>query len=358
MHIKLFKNKTGLFNVATTALAIGISLTIAFIIIFIVSDDPMKAINALLLGPATSVRNFGSVIEMMITISFTGLAVCVMFQAAQFNMGAEGAFFLGAVAAAAVSTKLSLPPYLSIPLSLLAGAVVGGLLCYIPAILKAKLNASEMVSSLMLNYVSLFAGLFVLNFFLRDPNFGMLASEKIDEANKLVQFIPKTRIHTGIFIIAILIVAVYLLLYRTKTGYKIRCVGDNFKFANYSGIKVGGAIIAAQVIGGMIAGLGGSVEILGIYDRFQWTSLPGYGWDGIIIAILARNKPQYVPLAAFFLSYLRIGSSIMARVTDVPNELIVVIQAIMIMLVTATALLGRLKHKYIIKEAVANGQDA
>ena len=101
MHIKLFKNKTGLFNVATTALAIGISLTIAFIIIFIVSDDPMKAINALLLGPATSVRNFGSVIEMMITISFTGLAVCVMFQAAQFNMGAEGAFFLGAVAAAA-----------------------------------------------------------------------------------------------------------------------------------------------------------------------------------------------------------------------------------------------------------------
>lgn len=349
------KNISSLFDSVTTILAIGISLGLAFIIIFAISDNPFEAIKALLIGPFSSVRNFGTVIEMAITISFTGVAVCIMFQASQFNMGAEGAFFLGALTTAAVSTMLNLTPFFSIFISIICSATVGALICFIPAFLKTKFNASEMVSSLMLNYVSLFLGLFFLNYFLRDTNFGMLATEKIETAKKFEQFIPKTRIHTGIFIVILVIIFAYFFIYKTSTGYKIRCVGNNEKFANYSGIKVGTAVVVSQLIGGAIAGLGGSVEILGMYDRFQWTSLPGYGWDGIIIAILARNKPQHVPIAAFGLSYLRIGSSIMARVSDVPNELISVIQAIMIMLVTSTALLASWKQKQIIKETLANG---
>ncbi len=309
----------------------------------------------MLLGPLSSMRNFGTVIEMMIPITFTGLAVSIMFQAAQFNLASEGSFFMGAVAAAAVATKLSLPPVLSIMVCLLVGAVAGAFVCAIPAILKARFNASEMVSSLMLNYVVLFLGLFILNFFLRDPSFGMLASFPLPDGSKLIHFIPKTRIHAGLFIAVVLVIVTYLFLYKTKSGYSIRTLGQNAKFAHYSGIGVGGAIVSSQMIGGAVAGLGGSVELLGMYDRFQWTSLPGYGWDGVIIAILARNKPQYVPLAAFFLAYLRIGSGIMARVTDVPSELIIIIQSIMIMLITAQALLGKLKHKLVVKETIANG---
>lgn len=337
-------------------MAIAISLAIAFVIILFVSDQPADAIRALLLGPFSSVRNFGTVVEMMIPLVFAGLAVSIMFQAAQFNMAAEGSFFIGAVAAAAAATKLTLPPVLHVMACLLAGIAAGALVSSIPAILKARFNASEMVSSLMLNYVVLFLGLFVLNFFLRDPAFGMLASHPIPQDVKLTQFIDRTRIHTGLFIALILVVFAYLFIYKTKSGYAIRTLGQNAKFAHYSGIGVGGAIVSSQVIGGSVAGLGGSVELLGMYDRFQWTALPGYGWDGVIIAILARNKPQYVPLAAFFLAYLRIGSGIMARNTDVPSELIIIIQAIMIMLVTAQALLGKLKHKLVVKETIANGQ--
>lgn len=351
------RSKAWWFNIATTALAILISLAIAFIIIFLVSKEPLAAINALMLGPVSSLRNFGTVVEMMITITFTGLAVSVMFQAAQFNLCAEGSFFAGAVAAAAVATKLALPPVIGTVICLLVGAAAGAFVCYIPALLKAHLNASEMVSSLMLNYVVLFLGLFVLNFFLRDPSFGMLASYQIPESTRLAQFVPKTRIHTGLFIAIALVILLYLFIYKTRIGYSIRVLGQNAKFAHYSGIGVGSVIIVSQLVGGGIAGLGGSVELLGMYSRFQWTSLPGYGWDGVIIAILARNKPQYVPLAALFLSYLRIGSGIMARMTDVPNELIIIIQAIMIMLVTAQALLGRLKHRLIVKEAITNGQN-
>jgi len=352
------RSKTWWFNIATTALAIAISLTLAFIIIFIVSDQPLEAINSLLLGPLSSVRNLGTVIEMMITVSFTGLAVSIMFQAGQFNLGAEGAFFLGALTAAAVATSLHLPPLILTVISILAGTAVGALLCFIPAILRSRLNADEMVSSLMLNYVALYLGIYILNNYLRDPDFGMLASFRISQEVKLTQFISRTRIHTGVFIIAALLIMAYFFIYKTKTGYSIRVVGQNIKFANYSGIKVHATIVISQIIGGAIAGMGGAVELLGMYERFQWTALPGYGWDGVIIAILARNNPQFIPIAAFFLSYLRIGSSIMARLTDVPYELITVIQSIMIILITATALLGRLKQRMIIKEAIANGQDS
>ncbi len=349
------RSKTGLFNILTTAMAILISLAIAFVIIFIVSEQPMQAIRSLLFGPVSSLRNFGTVIEMMIPITFTGLAVSIMFQASQFNLAAEGSFFLGALAAAAVATQLSLPPIAIIIVCLLAGAAAGLVVSSIPAVLKARFSASEMVSSLMLNYIVLFFGLFVLNHYLRDPGFGMMASFPIPDIAKLTQFVPKTRIHVGLFIAILFVVVIWLLLYKTKRGYSIRTLGHNEKFAHYSGIGVGGAMISSQMIGGAVAGLGGSVELLGMYDRFQWTALPGYGWDGVIIAILARNKPQYVVLAALFLAYLRIGSGIMARMTDVPSELITIIQAIMIMLVTAQALFSKLKHKMVVKETIANG---
>ncbi|TAH64704.1 MAG: ABC transporter permease, partial [Anaerolineaceae bacterium] len=193
--------------------------------------------------------------------------------------------------------------------------------------------------------------------FLRDRDFGALASYPLPQNSKLPRIIQGTSLHAGIFIVILLIVLSYVFIFKTSIGMKIRMMGRNQEFAKYAGIKVGGVVLLSQLIGGMIAGIGGSVEIMGMYGRFQWTSLPGYGWDGIILAILARNKPQYIPVAALFLSYLRVGASAMASNADVPKELIIVIQSIMIMLVTASALLKRLKQKIVIKEALTSGAD-
>ncbi|WP_343250310.1 ABC transporter permease [Diplocloster hominis] len=352
------KKKNLLFSSATTALAIIISLVIALVIILCVSEQPGQAVSALLLGPLRSTRLIGSIFTTAIPICFTGLAVCLMFQASMFNMCAEGSFFLGALAAAAFATKVPLPGILGLLGPMLAGAAVGALLCLVPAWLKAKLNASEMVASLMLNYIALYLGLYVLNTYLRDQSFGALASEKLPDQSKLDKIIPGTSIHSGIFLAVLFIVICYLLVYKTSLGHKIRTYGQNPRFTKYAGIKVGSVIVLSQVLGGAIAGIGGSVEVMGMYERFQWTSLPGYGWDGVILAILARNKPQYVPLAAIFLSYLRVGASTMASNTDVPKELITVIQAIMIMLITATALLKGMKQKMVIKEALSSGTDS
>ncbi|MEG1515782.1 MAG: ABC transporter permease [Clostridia bacterium] len=331
------------FSTITTLLAVGIALGLAIALIFLVSKQPGEAIYQFLIGPFASKRQMGNILTTASTISFTGVAVCIMFQASMFNMAAEGACFLGGLACAGVATMFDLPPVLSIVLPMLAGVLIGALVGFVPGILRAKLNANEMVSSLMLNYVALYLGLYVLKNYLIDRSAGQVATAKLPQG---------TSVHTGVIIVLFVIALAYLFLYKTRQGHNLRVYGQNADFARYTGVGVSGIILSSQVLGGAIAGLGGSVEIMGMYQRFQWTALPGYGWDGIIIAILARNKPQYVPLAALFIAYLRTGANCMNTYADVPKELITVIQSIMIILVTAAGLTGRLKQKIAVKEAM------
>lgn len=124
-------------------------------------------------------------------------------------------------------------------------------------------------------------------------------------------------------------------MYRTKWGYAIRMVGQNQSFAKYSGIKVAATIVLCQVIGGLLSGMGGAVEVLGYYDRFKWRQLPGYGWDGVTIAILAKNNPIFIPFAAFFMSYLKQGCNLMQTYTDVPAEMLSIIQAVIFLFFAA-----------------------
>lgn len=348
------EKRNNFFQVATTLIAVTISLLLACIIILFVSAEPLNAISTLLFGPIRSLRNFGNIIELMTTFMFTGLAISIMFQAGQFNVSVEGAFFLGGLISGGLISTLTLPGPITFIVAVTGGVLAGAIVTSIPGVLKAKFGASELVSSLMMNYVALYFGLFLLNNVFRDHSFGMLATHKIPKKYKLPVIVPGTRIHLGFILVVILIIVVTLFLFRTKTGYQIRSVGENTTFSKYTGVKIGKTVFLAQLLGGIIAGLGGTSEILGMYSRFQWTSLPQYGWDGVIVALLAGEKPQNVPLAAFFLAYLRIGSDLMARATDVPTELIIIIQAVIILLVTASALLSKFKQRSTVKEVIGD----
>lgn len=340
-----------LFEVVRTSLAILISLLIAAVIILLVSEEPGESLSKFLLGPLGSVRHFGNVVEMMIPLMFTGLAICVMFSAAQFNLAAEGAFFIGAIAASFLAINLSLPLVIHPALAILFGGLVGAIFCGIPAVLKVKWGSSEIVSSLMINYIALFLGLYLINYFLRDVNAGAMVSYRFPESAKLIDIVPKTRISFGLIIAIAAVFLTSAFLFRTKWGYRIRVLGMNLEFARYSGISTDSVIVYAQAIGGFLAGAGGAIEVLGLYRRFSWQLLPGYGWDGIIVAILARNNPKYVPIGAFFLAYLRIGSDIMSRSTDMPNEFVAIIQGIMIVLIAADSFLARYRHRLVYREA-------
>lgn len=341
------------FELGRTLLAILIALVLAMVIIFMISDVPGQALKYFLLGPLDSLRHIGNVLEMMIPLIFTGLAVSIMFSSAQFNLGTEGAFFFGAIGASFIAVNWSLPPVIHPAVAILWGGAIGAVFCGIPGLLKIKWGASELVSSLMFNYIAFFFGLYLINYFLRDVNAGAMVSYPLGETAKLIKLIPKTKVHFGILIAIVMILLSALFLYRTRWGYRIRVVGKNITFAEYVGIGTASTIVLAQAVGGFIAGMGGAVEVLGLYRRFSWQLLPGYGWTGVIVAILARNNPLYVPLAAFFLAYLRIGADIMSRQTDVQNEFVAIIQGVIIILVAAEAFLSKRRHKLVVKEAMA-----
>lgn len=340
------------FEIIRVLVSIGIALLATLVLIGLVSRQPMEALSHFLLGPVQSLRNFGNVMELFIPLTFTGLAVSVMFQCNQFNMAAEGAFFIGGLGAGMVATRLVLPMGLHPLAATLFGGLLGSVTCTIPGFFKVKWGANEVVSSLMLNYILLYLGSYLLQYRLLDPRAGYPASDTFPSSAILPKLTSSPKVHAGIILVALFVVVIYLFLYKSKWGYAIRTTGCNEIFAKYSGISVGFTILLSQIVGGAIAGVGGAVEVLGMYTRFSWTVLPGYGFDGIIIATLAKNNPAYVPLAAFFLAYLRIGADIMARRTDVATEVIAVVQASIILLVAAKMFLGKLKHRQI----VANSQ--
>ncbi|AIQ76491.1 MULTISPECIES: ABC transporter permease [Paenibacillus] len=343
--------KVKYFEYIRTSAVIVIALAIAFLIISLVSNQPVKTIGIFLLEPLSSKGHIGNVIEMAIPLMFTGLAVSLLFRANMFNLGAEGIFYFSGVVTSVLAIHLTLDGWLHPMVAIAAGSIVGALLSAIPGILKAKWNANELVTSLMFNNILFGVGLYLLNYHLRDAKAFANVSYKFEKTALLSKMVSGTRIHTGLIIVIVLIIAAHLFLYKTKWGYELRMTGINRDFARYSGMKTAKVIILVHLIAGFIAGMGGSVEVLGMYNRFQWTSLPGYGLDGALVAMLAKNNPLSVIGSALFLAYIRIGADMMARLSDVPSEMISIIQAIIILLISAEQFLKFWKNRMLLKEA-------
>lgn len=350
------------FEIVRGAASILLALAVAMIFIFIISKTPFDALYNLIVGPFTKMRYIYIILERMVPIIFTGLAVCVMFNANEFNLAAEGTLFFGALMSAVIAIYLQLPPVIHVVVCIAVAMVAGGVAMLVPALLKTKLGASEMVSSLMLNYILLQLGVYLLNYYYADRSQGATMSYPLQATAKIAKLVPKTNLSWGIVIALVVTVLVSLFLYRTKWGYAIRIVGQNKSFAKYSGIKVGATVIMCNVIGGMLAGMGGAVEVLGYYSRFEWKQLPGYGWDGVTIAILAKNNPIFVPIAAFFMAYLRRGCDLMQLNTDVPAEMLSIIQAVIFLFFAAEQFMAKYRHKLVVKDAkdelIQKGVDA
>ncbi len=255
--------------------------------------------------------------------------------------------FIGGLIAIYIPMSAGLHPAVCI----LAGAVVGGLAMLIPAIIKVKLNASEMVCSLMLNYVIMYIILHFLNNTFADRSKGSTQTYPFLETAKVTKLIPGTELTWG-FLAAIAATAVIaVFMFRTRWGYAIRMIGINESFSKYSGMKVGAIIIASQVIGGLLSGMGGAIEALGRYNTFLWKELPGYGWTGMTVAILAKNNPIMVPFAALFIAYLNRGCELMSIYAGVPSEMIDIIQAVIFLFFAAEQFMAKTRQKIVVKDA-------
>lgn len=345
------------FDLLRLFVAVGIALLITTVIIFMVSENPMKALGTLLTGPISSKRYFFNVLEMMVPLMFTGLSISLVFKSGNFSMITDGSFYIGAVIASAVAIKMPLPSGIHPMVAIVIAGFIGGIIGSIPAWCKVKYKANELVTSLMLNYVFFYTGLYIVNKFLIDRQASNFASLKFLNTASLSNIVEGTRLHSG-FIIAILTcILLFIFLTRTKWGYEIRIVGSNQEFARYSGINTKKVILYTSFISGFVAAMGGAIEKLGMYRRFQWSMAPSYAWDGVIISILSSNNPIFVPVAAFFLSYIRVGADIMARQTDVQNEIVSLIQGVIILLVTAERFLYFIKQRKESQLALANNEN-
>lgn len=363
------------FTIIRSLVAILIALLVATILIFISAagstfqdklDATREALKQMLAGPVFrfskkngtvfEAKRLADILAAMIPTIFTGLSVCVMFSANQFNLGAEGGIMLGAFVTSMAAIYLPMAAGLHPVVAVLLGGIAVALVMLLPALLKTKLNVSEMVCSLMLNYIIMYVIKFLMNTYLADKSRGQIMSYAFRETSAIPPIINNSvfsgaKLSWGFVIAIAAVILCGLFMYRSRWGYAIRMIGINQDFARYSGMKVGAVIVLSQLLGGFLAGAGGGIEMLGRYTSFSWSALPGYGWTGITIAILAGNNPYMVPFAAFFMAYLSKGCDLMATYAKVPAQLIDIVQGVIFLFFAAEQFLSGYRQKLVVKSA-------
>lgn len=343
------------FHVIRIFIAAILALLIVFVIIFMVSDEPVFAISKLMFGPLQSKRSFFNVLERAVPLIFTGLALNISLRSGVFNIGVDGSFYIGAVLAAAIAIKVPMPGILHQLTILAAAGVTGGLINMLPVLINKYTKVNATVLSIMFNSIFYYLGLSVVSSYLLD-NSGSWGSEKFPQTAKFGNLLSGTNMNWGFIIMILVTVFVVILMQKTSFGYKVRVTGINAAFARSAGIKVGAIMLGAQFIGGIIGGMGGAIEMVGMYQRFRWQSQVNFVWDGLMIHMLAGENPVFIPVAAVFIAFLRIGAEIMSRSTGMEPEIVTFLQGIIILLVASERFLYVFKKRYEQKMALQQAE--
>ena len=306
--------------------------------------DP-TAVAAAFSGSSTFAQVFYPLSETLVAAAplvFTGLSVALGFRAGLFNIGGEGQVIAGGLAAGFVGFSVhGLPGIVLLPLALLAGFIGGALWGFVPGLLKARTGAHEVITTIMLNYVAIYLTYYFLSTTLfQRPGRTDPISKMVDAGAILPSLAGSNlRLHAGVILAAVAAAAVYLLLWRTIYGFEFRAVGANPDAARAAGIGVGRVIVLAMSLAGGLAGLAGANIILGVQFSLSPGFSSGIGFDGITVALLGRGNPVGVIAAALLFGGLEAGAVQMQAATSTPVDLVLVIEALVIMFVAAPALI-------------------
>ena len=333
------------FSAIRIAAALLLSLLIVFAIILFVSEMPGVAIQKLMTGPLETKRSFFNVIVRGIPLVFTGLGLTLCLKSGIFNISSDASFYMGAVVATAIAISWPLPNIVHQIVLIGAAAIVGGLLSMLPVIVNKYTRVNPVVLAIMANSIFYYFGLSIISSFFLEKS-GSWGSYKFPDDARLGTMIKGTSLHYGFVIVILVTLFVIFLMNKTSFGYKVRVTGSNPAFARTSGIRTGFIILLAQFIGGAIAGMGGAIEMVGVYKRFQWQTQTNYVWDGLLIYMLANGNPVFIPITAFFIAYLRVGAEIMSRSSDLDPEIVTFLQGIIILLVASQRFLYFLKKRH------------
>lgn len=320
-------------------LSVVLALLIGVVFILLSGENVVDAYSKLILGPLRG-YNFTSMLTRAVPLLLTGLCAMVSFRSGLLNIGGEGQLHLGAMAAACVALYVKgVPPVIHIPLCLVAAAIAGGLWAVLPAMLKALYRMNELFSTLMFNYIGILFTTYLATYPLRDPGpEGFVAQTMTIPRYLILARLGGTRLHVGAFVALAAVPVTYYILWKTVSGYEMRMSGLNATFAEYGGVNQKAVIVRTMIMSGMLAGLAGGIEILGVHKRFIVNFSPGYGFDGVVVAVLGGLHPLGVLISSLLMSVLKTGAMVMERGTNVPLQLVSVIQAVIIFFITAKAL--------------------
>ena len=335
-----------------------VGLLLGAVIMLAGNYNPILAYGFLFSKAFGDMYNIGETIRQITPYIFTGLSVAFAFRTGLFNIGAEGQFIMGAIAAVSVGVLLELPWYLHVPLALVASALAGGFWGAIVGYLKAARGMHEVITTIMLNWIALHVSNYIVRTVLLEK--GMARSKYIHESAWMSspcisQMFDHARIHYGILLALALSALFYFLLWKTRQGFELRSVGLNPDASEYAGINVKNTFVKAMFISGVFAGIGGACEVLGVF-HYQTinAAFPGYGLMGIAVALIGRNSPLGVVLGAVLIGVLTYGASGMKFGAGVPEELINVVIALVIFFVAASGIVEILLRRFRKKNRVVH----
>ena len=292
---------------------------------------------------AAAIRPLAETLVAATPLIFTGLAVAISFRSGVFNIGVEGQFILGAFGATVAAIVMKdQPAPLILLVATIFGFLGGALWGFIPGLLKAKTGAHEVITTIMLNYVAAQIVLFGLRSeFLKQVGSDQPISKNLALFVRVPQILelPAIRLHWGFVLALVMAVVVSWFLFKTTKGYELRAAGFNMHAARYAGMSASGSIILAMSLSGGLAGLGGSMEVLGTVPQMSNDISSGFGFNAIALALLAGNRPAGIVAASLLFGALRTGGGLMQVKTGIPLDLLFFIQALVIMFVAAPGLI-------------------
>ncbi|WP_417846674.1 ABC transporter permease [Thalassospira povalilytica] len=324
-------------------IAAAIAILLAAVPLALADAPIIKAYGLMISGAFGSVFSISEMLTRATPLILTGLAAAIAFRAKLWNIGAEGQLYMGAMAAVAIgSGVIDGPSWIMIPVVMIAGMVAGALMLIGPTLMKTRLGVDEVVTTLLLNFIVLLFVQMMLEGALKDPmSMGWPQSEPIIDSAVFPPLIERMRVHFGLIIALVSAIALAVFVKRTVWGFEIRAVGENAAAAKFAGISVTKTMILVAALSGGLAGLAGVAEVAGTRGYLATDLSPGYGYAGIVVAMLARLSPVGVIASALFVASVFVGADSMSRAIGVSSYLADLIVAMALLCVLIGGFLTR-----------------
>lgn len=356
--MKLTSAKSLIDRVYFPLVSILASFVVAGAAFALMGFDPFTAFGGLLSGSLGNLNAWGETLNKATPVILTGLSYAIAQRCGVVNLGAEGQVYIGALCAVIVGTEVSLPAPIHIPLTLLSAFVGGALFGTLPAIMKNRFGASELITTIMFNYVALYFTHYMIAGPIKDMDSGsnFAQSKQMLETAQLPRLLSGTRLHAGILVAILALLFYQFFLFHTTRGYEMRVIGLNSSAGRCAGMNVRSNTLLSMFLAGGFAGLGGACELMGVQLRIMENAFNGFGFDGVAVALLGGNTSGGIVLSGLLFGALKSGANKMQMKSGVPTATIYMLQGLIILFVVGKKLfdyhrLGKKSRRHAEKEA-------